>query len=800
MLLGLTACGGGGGGSGGGGAGNVVHSIEGSVVDGPIVDATVHVYASDGTLLHTTTSDSSARYSANFQVDESQYPLTIEVVGGIDLVTRRAPDFDLLSVVTGPESNGVININPFTTVATEMARRMKGGLNKANIEAANEVVVEQLNFGLDKDLVPDPFHTDVDQDNAAVLVKASEALGEMLRRAHNNLSENGLSSDMGDTMHLLAGDLVDGVLNGSSSADSRVADTFTQVSSQILREAMRNELKVDGVNATSALDDSILQLQPDTPFSKLTDSVAVNREMLLQAKTVGVIVEESGSGNAPLTVSGSSQATQAVADIAAVDPARVYPVTTDPATVDATRVFPVTAEPTNADPVVGGSGGNTPDGSVAVAPPGKGPDTVQVVIGADPVQEPVSALNSAPRLSGSPKRNLQVGETYSFKPGVVDSDGDTLTFTIRNRPTWSSFNNATGRLSGSPKSGDVGVTGGIIITVSDGVSTDTIGPFTIRVNEASAVSTVVQRKKYNPGHYLALYGFEKQSAMYDGAHPGIRGIQKRYTWGSLETALGQYDFSQIESDLAVAASQGLQLIVMVEDKSFKNDPQPTPKYLWGDQYTVPTRIGGYIAVRHNPYVVERMKALTRALAERFDSHPNFEGIAYQETAIGFTTAVVKATGYTPEKYRDALIDVLLNAAESFPTSQVFWYMNFLKGHQSYIAKVAEAVAPAGVIMGGPDILPDDHAIKTHAYPFYEQFNGKMKLFCSAQNHSYYHKHQDTSYPTEFWTPKELFIFARDQLHVNYVFWNHNTWLSGPAGSYRWKDALPVIEANPVFNP
>jgi len=46
--------------------------------------------------------------------------------------------------------------------------------------------------------------------------------------------------------------------------------------------------------------------------------------------------------------------------------------------------------------------------------------------------------------------------------------GDTLTFSITNKPSWASFSTSTGRLSGTPDNGDVGTTTGIRVTVTDG--------------------------------------------------------------------------------------------------------------------------------------------------------------------------------------------------------------------------------------------------------------------------------------------------------------------------------------------
>ena len=45
--------------------------------------------------------------------------------------------------------------------------------------------------------------------------------------------------------------------------------------------------------------------------------------------------------------------------------------------------------------------------------------------------------------------------------------GDTQTFSITNKPSWASFNTATGALTGTPTQADIGTTSGIIITVKD---------------------------------------------------------------------------------------------------------------------------------------------------------------------------------------------------------------------------------------------------------------------------------------------------------------------------------------------
>ena len=94
---------------------------------------------------------------------------------------------------------------------------------------------------------------------------------------------------------------------------------------------------------------------------------------------------------------------------------------------------------------------------------------------------------------------------------------------------------------------------------------------------------------------------------------------------------------------------------------------------------------------------------------------------------------LKTVGYTPEKYRDALISMLTASSKSLPTSRVFWCMNFLPGNQSYIGTIASAVAPLGVAMGAPDVWPDNQSLESAAYPYYPQFAGRMPLFGQVEH-------------------------------------------------------------------
>ena len=95
--------------------------------------------------------------------------------------------------------------------------------------------------------------------------------------------------------------------------------------------------------------------------------------------------------------------------------------------------------------------------------------------------------------------------------------------------------------------------------------------------------------------------------------------------------------------------------------------------------------------------------------------------------------------------------MLSAATVSLPTSRVFWYMNFLVGNQSYIGAIAAAVAPLGVVMGGPDDWPDNQSLETMAYPYYTQFAGKMPLFIQVEGINYAEPHMTSGYATKDWT-------------------------------------------------
>jgi hypothetical protein len=99
--------------------------------------------------------------------------------------------------------------------------------------------------------------------------------------------------------------------------------------------------------------------------------------------------------------------------------------------------------------------------------------------------------NRAPIISGSAPAAVKVGEAYSFTPSASDADGDPLTFSIENKPSWLEFNSSTGRISGTPTLGNVGTFSSIRISVSDGQASASLRGFSIDVTQVATASTTL---------------------------------------------------------------------------------------------------------------------------------------------------------------------------------------------------------------------------------------------------------------------------------------------------------------------
>lgn len=256
-------------------------TLSGDVDDGPVTQSNVSIQTADNETIWTGTSDGQAVYSANISVIPADYPLVLTATGGINLVTGISPEFELRSASLGVAHN-VGNINTFSTIIHATANAQASGLNEAGILSATQVVLQELNFGLDTNRILDPATTPVQNSNIANLVRSSEAIAEMIRRSRAALLAANVSQSADELIAILGADLTDGFIDGAGgNADARVAATATIVSAQVLVETMMNELRVGGVDATSRIDTAIAAIRPGA--SLRTSDLKVPHDMIMQA-------------------------------------------------------------------------------------------------------------------------------------------------------------------------------------------------------------------------------------------------------------------------------------------------------------------------------------------------------------------------------------------------------------------------------------------------------------------------------------------------------------------------------------
>ena len=106
--------------------------------------------------------------------------------------------------------------------------------------------------------------------------------------------------------------------------------------------------------------------------------------------------------------------------------------------------------------------------------------------------------NQAPTISAPRDEYARVGETFVYQPSARDPDGDALSYSAENLPTWASMDPVDGRITGTPGPDDVGVYELITIRVADAGRSATTAPFSITVIEEAAAGVASLRWELPP--------------------------------------------------------------------------------------------------------------------------------------------------------------------------------------------------------------------------------------------------------------------------------------------------------------
>jgi hypothetical protein len=146
--------------------------------------------------------------------------------------------------------------------------------------------------------------------------------------------------------------------------------------------------------------------------------------------------------------------------------------------------------------------------------------------------------NTPPKITGTPATTVQAGANYSFQPAASDADGNTLTFAIANKPSWSTFSTTTGQLSGTPATTNVGTYANITISVSDGTTSVSLPAFSIQVTAPPDIPPTISGTPPTQAQAGTAYSFTPTASDANGKTLSFS-VQNKPSWATFSIASGQ---------------------------------------------------------------------------------------------------------------------------------------------------------------------------------------------------------------------------------------------------------------------
>lgn len=172
-----------------------------------------------------------------------------------------------------------------------------------------------------------------------------------------------------------------------------------------------------------------------------------------------------------------------------------------------------------------------------------------------------ASLNVAPVISGSPATTATAGVAYTFTPTASDADtGTTLTFSASNVPAWASFSSSTGTLSGTPAETDVGTSGNIVISVSDGEASASLPAFSITVQTGNK-APVISGTPATSVKVGAAYSFTPSASDADANDSLTFSISNKPGWASFSASNGSLSGTPAQTDAGTTSN----IVISVSD-------------------------------------------------------------------------------------------------------------------------------------------------------------------------------------------------------------------------------------------
>jgi hypothetical protein len=92
-----------------------------------------------------------------------------------------------------------------------------------------------------------------------------------------------------------------------------------------------------------------------------------------------------------------------------------------------------------------------------------------------------SITHASTSISGTPATAVAENRYYGFQSWATDNTGRAVSYSIKNKPAWATFDSRYGHLYGVPTSSNVGTYSNIVISATDGLTVASLPAFSINV-------------------------------------------------------------------------------------------------------------------------------------------------------------------------------------------------------------------------------------------------------------------------------------------------------------------------------
>jgi Putative Ig domain len=172
----------------------------------------------------------------------------------------------------------------------------------------------------------------------------------------------------------------------------------------------------------------------------------------------------------------------------------------------------------------------------------------------------VAAPNTAPSITGTPVTSVLAGAAYSFNPIGNDADGQALQYSIANKPSWATFNSGNGQLTGTPGAQNVGTFANVTISVTDGVLSASLAPFSITVSVPTNGAPSISGTPATTVAAGASYAFVPSATDPDGNSLAFS-ISGKPAWATFSTSTGALTGTPAATDVGTSAA----IVISVSD-------------------------------------------------------------------------------------------------------------------------------------------------------------------------------------------------------------------------------------------